>query len=344
MPQRLTVLIASYLEPELVERIRACDGRLEVLYEPELLGRPTYRGDHTTPAQRTGEQEARWRELLARAEVFFDFDYTHLDDLPGLAPRLKWLQATSAGIGQLVKKRELIATDIVFTTASGVHGTSLAEFCLMAMLMHVKDAAMLQADKKGRRWQRFSRPELAGQTLVVVGLGRIGSEVARAARCLGMRTLGAKRNIDGDEPAALGVERLYAWTDLPSLLPQGDFVVLACPHTPETENLIGEKELSAMKRGGFLINIARGAVVDEPALVGALQSGHLGGAALDVFAKEPLPPESPLWDMPNVLICPHSASTADQENARITELFCDNLKRYLEGRPLQNVLDKSRLY
>lgn len=344
MPERVTVLIASYLEPEHVETIRACDSRLEVLYEPELLGRPTYRGDHTTPAQRTPEQEARWRELLPRAEVFFDFDYTHLDDLPRLAPQLKWIQATSAGIGQLVMKRGWVDTDILFTTASGVHATSLAEFCVMAMLMFVKNAAALESDRRRKLWRRFSRPELAGQTLAVVGLGRIGREVARVARCLGMHAIGTKRRIEGEDPGSLGVEQLYALNDLTSLLSRADFVVLSCPHTPETEKLIGERQLSVMRRGAFLINIARGAVVDEPALIRALQSGQLGGAALDVFAKEPLPPESPLWDLPNVLVCPHSASTADQENARLTELFCDNLKRYLEGLPLRNVLDKSRLY
>jgi phosphoglycerate dehydrogenase-like enzyme len=340
----VTVLIASYLEPEYVEQIRALDRRLEVLYEPELLGRPTYRGDHSSVPERTPEQEARWRSLLERAEVFFDFDHSHLDDLPRLAPRLRWVQATSAGIGQLVKKRGLTETDLVFTTASGVHSTSLAEFCLMAMLMFVKDAPGLEMDKKRKRWQRFSRPELAGQTLAVVGLGRIGREVARVARCLGMRALGTKRTIEGEDAEALGVERLYPFQELRSLLSAADFVVLACPHTPETEGLMGEGEFQAMKRGAFLINIARGAVVDEPALIRALQSGHLGGAALDVFAEEPPPPENPLWELPNVLICPHSASTADQENARLTELFCDNLKRYLDGRPLKNVLDKSRLY
>jgi phosphoglycerate dehydrogenase-like enzyme len=128
------------------------------------------------------------------------------------------------------------------------------------------------------------------------------------------------------------------------MLPQADFVVLITPHTPETDKLMGERQFARMKQGAVLINIARGAILDEPALIRALESGHLGGASLDVFATEPLPADSPLWEMPNVIICPHSASTADTENAKITELFLDNLGRFLEGRPMRNVLDTDRLY
>jgi phosphoglycerate dehydrogenase-like enzyme len=128
------------------------------------------------------------------------------------------------------------------------------------------------------------------------------------------------------------------------MLARADFVVLYLPHTPETEGLIGEQELAAMKPGSILINVARGTIWDEPAVIRALQSGHLGGLASDVFAEEPLPAESPLWDMPNVFISPHSASAVDSENARLTDLFCENLRRYLGGEPLLNVLDTDRLY
>jgi phosphoglycerate dehydrogenase-like enzyme len=276
--------------------------------------------------------------------VLFDFDYSHLKDLRDVAPRVKWIQGTSAGLGQLVKRSGLLDSPIVFTTASGVHATSLAEFCLMAMLMFVKDAFALAEDKRLKRWVRFSRPELRGKTVAVFGLGRIGTEVARLSRALGMRAVGVKRVTEGVDAKALHVDKLYRSSDILSMLAEADFVVLACPHTAETEAAIGERELASMKETAVLINIARGAVVDEPALVRALQSGRLAGAALDVFAKEPLPEDSPLWELPNVLFCPHSASTADEENARITDLFCENLRRYLDGRPLQNVLDKNLLY
>jgi glyoxylate/hydroxypyruvate reductase A len=344
MSQTYTILIASYLEPEYVEQIRACDPRVRVIYEPELLGKPRYIADHTAPIQRTPEQEAYWRSLLAQADILFDFDHSNISNLLELAPRLQWVQATSAGIGQLVHRHQLARTGVRFTTASGVHATALAEFCLMAMLMFVKNYTYLATEKANRHWQRYCAVELSGQTLAVIGLGRVGSEVARLAGCLGMQVIGTKRNSAGTDPASVHAHRLYEWTDLNTVLSQADFVVLSTPHTPETDQLIGEAQFAAMKRGAYFINIARGAVVNEPALIAALQSGHLAGAALDVFAVEPLPADSPFWDMPNVIISPHSASTATNENAKITEIFCDNIRRFLNNEPLRNLLDVERMY
>jgi phosphoglycerate dehydrogenase-like enzyme len=156
-----------------------------------------------------------------------------------------------------------------------------------------------------------------------------------------MRVIGNRRNMNESTPF---VDALYGPTELDELLRQADYLVLATPHTDETEALIGEYELALLPAGAVLINIARGAVVNEPALIAALQSGHLRGAALDVFAVEPLPEDSPLWDMPNVIICPHSASTAITENQKITDIFIHNLHCYLNGEPMQNVLDVARLY
>jgi phosphoglycerate dehydrogenase-like enzyme len=146
------------------------------------------------------------------------------------------------------------------------------------------------------------------------------------------------------KPAPGAVDCYYEPSQLHAMLPQADVLVLMVPHTPQTEKMIGRKELALLPRGAYVINTARGAVVDEPALIEALQSRHLSGAALDVFAEEPLPPSSPLWDMPNVVVSPHSASTSDRENARITELFCDNLRRFLKGEPLRNVLNTELMY
>jgi phosphoglycerate dehydrogenase-like enzyme len=140
------------------------------------------------------------------------------------------------------------------------------------------------------------------------------------------------------------VDRFFPIASLHEMLPLTEFLVLAVPHTPDTEKMIGAAELALLPQGAYFINIARGAVVDEPALIESLRSGHLSGAALDVFAEEPLPPSSPLWEMPNVLISPHSASTSDRENGRITELFCENLRRYLSGEQLRNVLNTQLLF
>lgn len=344
MSDRVTVLITFDLAPEYVNQIWGVDPRIEVLYEPDLVGRPRFACDHGGPIHRTPEQEARWQKMLARSEVLLGFEGSYYDDILQLAPQLKWIQSASAGIGQRVKSIGLSESEVIITTASGIHATALAEFSLMAMLMFVKDAPRLAEEKKRKHWQRYTGGELQGKTLAVVGLGSIGQEVARLGRCFGMRTMGAKRTTEGTAPDTLGVEALFPWTDLNPLLAQADFVVISCPHTPETEGLIGDAELSAMKEGAVLINIARGAILDEPALIRALHSGHLGGAALDVTAAEPLPSDSPFWDMPRVLISPHSGSNVDSENRALTELFCDNLRSYLANEPLRNVLDTTLLY
>lgn len=345
--KRPTILIASYLEPEHVQRVRAVDASVEILYEPALLPKPRYAADHTgEPMTRTPEEETRWRSLLARADALFDFDVTNVEELPHLAPRVRWIQATSAGIGQFVKRHRYDERmpRAIFTTASGVHARPLAEFCILAMLAHSRGLFRMLADQRDKRWERFAGSDLKDRTVVIYGHGSIGMEVARLSRVFGMRAIGLKRSTKGQRAAELGVDQLHPSGAFAQVLPLADFLVLAAPHTPETEGAVGERELAAMKRGAFLINVSRGALVDETALVGALRSSHLAGAALDVFRDEPLPQDSPLWSMSNVLVSPHSASTSERENALITELFCDNLRRYLDGKPLENVLDTQRLY
>ncbi len=339
------VLICSYLEPEHIQRIRAVDAGLEVVYHPELLPRPRYAADHVGhPLQRTPEEQARWEALLAEAEVLFDFDYTGTKELPERAKKVRWIQATSAGIGQFIKRQNYARMNAVFTTASGVHARPLAEFVLMVMLEQVKQAGLARAQQQAHLWKRFATLELTGKTLAIVGLGRIGKEVARLAKAFEMRVVASKRNLEGQTPESLGIDRLYSWAELYPMLSEADFVCLITPHTPETEGLINSAAFAAMKPRAMLINIARGVVVDEGALLEALESGHLAHAALDVAAVEPLPPESPLWDHPRVTIYPHSASTSTFENARIAELFCNNLRRYLKGEPLLNQLDIERMY
>lgn len=342
-----TILIASYLEPEHVATIRAVDPRVKVIYEPELLQKPRYKADHHgTPCARSAEEEARWRTLLAQADILFDFDFTNDADLPALAPRVRWVQASSAGIGQFVARHRYHErmSETVFTTASGVHSVPLAEFCALAMLGFSRGLFRMH-DLQGRKqWERFAGTDLVGRTVVIFGHGRIGREVGRLARAFGMTVVGIRRTLSGEDPAVHHADEMHPGTAFRLLLPRAEFLVLVAPHTGETESVLGRSELASMPRGSFLINIGRGALVDEGALIDALQSGHLGGAALDVFATEPLPTESPLWDMPNVLVSPHSASTSDRENGRLTELFCDNLARFLRGEELRNVLDVSRLY
>lgn len=338
----VNVVITSYLEPEYVEKIRRVDPRLNVVYRPELIPSPRYAADHTgIPPKLPPEQEAEWEQLLGQAEVLFDFDYSRMDRLANAARKTKWIQATSAGIGQMVHRMRFAETmpGCVFTTASGVHARPLAEFVVMALLMHYKNFGIALEQQRQHLWKRYSGTDLEGRTIGVVGLGRIGSLVARFLRSLDMRVLGS--DVSAREEA---VDVFYPPEKLSEMLPQLDALVVTVPHTPETEKMFGRREFGLLPKGAFFVNIARGAVVDEPALIEALSSGHLSGAALDVAAVEPLPADSPLWDMPRVVICPHSASTSDKENGRIVDLFVENLRRYLDGRPLLNVLNVERMY
>ncbi len=343
MTHKPSVLITTYLEPEYVEQIRAQVPGIELVYRPDLLGEPRYIADHNAPTQRTPEQESEWRALLAQADVLFDFDPTHRADLPELATNVKWIQSTSSGIGQFVKKSGYAdKTNWTFCTASGTHARPLAEFAMMAMLMFAKNYEYLQSEKAKQHWARYCGTELASQTLAIIGLGKIGQETARLAKAFEMRVVGNRRHpTDTSMP---NVDHLYGPDELDALLSEANVLVLATPHTPETEGLIGAAQFAKLPDGALIINLARGQVVDQPAMVAALQSGKLRGAALDVFAVEPLPEGDPLWTMPNVIISPHSASTADTENAKITALFIDNLQRYLRGDALRNVLDVARLY
>ncbi|HEV7932474.1 MAG TPA: D-2-hydroxyacid dehydrogenase [Actinomadura sp.] len=336
------VLIASPLEAEHVAAIEAVDPRVRVLYAPELLPVPRYEADHEgCRRELAGEELRRWQAMLARAEVAFDLDWWAPGAMSDNCPRLRWVQGTSAGMAGQLARADLPAGTVV-TTASGVHGVPMAEFAVAGALHFIKDLPGLRKRQEGRRWERHPSRTLAGRRALVVGLGAIGRETARVFSALGVEVWGAGR--PGRSYDVPGVSRHLLYTELASALPRTDVLVLAVPLTAETKGLIGETELRLLPEGALIVNMARGSVIDEEALVSVLRDGHLGGAALDVFATEPLPPESPLWGMDNVLVSPHSAATVAEENARITEVFTGNLRRWLDGLPLRNVFDPVRGY
>ncbi len=337
----VNVLIASPLASELVERIKAVDPRLNVIYRADLLGTPRYAGDHFPPVNRSPEQQEEWASLLAQAEIMLDVDQPSIPTFLARAHNIRWIQSSSSGIGEWVRRLGLAETPIVVTNAAGMHATPLAEFVVFAMLYFARHWPRMAAEQRAHHWERCAIDTLDGKTLGIIGLGQVGREVARLARPFGMRVIGMRR---GRGNQITDVDRVYAPDQLGEVLSQSDYLALCVPHTPETVGMIGPLQLEAMKPTAVLINIARGSVIDEQALIQALQQGQLAGAALDVVAHEPLPPESPLWDLPNVLITPHSMSTATSENAWLTDLFCDNLRRYLNNQPLRNVFNKQRGY
>jgi len=339
----LNVLIASPLEPEFAARIAAADPRIRLLYAPELLPVPRYRCDHGGIKRDLSAAElARWSRLRAVADVSFDFDWQAVDQIPANCPRLRWIQGTSAGIGGLLERTGLIDTPIVFTTAAGVHGVPLAEFALFGLLYFAKGGPVLHDWQSRRHWQRHTTRQLRGSQVVLVGLGGVGRQVAALLDAVGIEVTGVGR--PGRSYQVPGVRSYADDTQLAQVLPGADALVLACPLTERTRGLIGRAELAALPAGAVLVNLSRGQVVDEAALIDLLDSGQIGGACLDVFETEPLPESSPLWAMPNVLISPHSASTVSAENELLTELFIENLKRWLAGQPLRNTFDVTAGY
>ncbi len=340
---RLRVLVATPLEPEHAARIEAADPRVSVLYEPDLLPVPRYPADHTgVPRALSAAQLDRWSSLRSQADVSFDFDWQAPAEMARNCPRLRWVQGTSAGIGGFLDRTGLARTSLVFTTAAGVHGTPLAEFALLGLLYFAKGLPELGRWQEQRRWQRHAGRQVAGSRALLVGLGGVGRAVARLLAAAGVEVVGAARTARARD--APGVTSFVSAGQIPGTLPDVDALILACPLTDQTYHLIGERELALMRPGAVVVNISRGQVIDEDALIGALSRGHLGGAFLDVFAAEPLPASSPLWQMENVIISPHSAATVPAENALITELFTDNLRRWLDGRPLRNVYDRAAGY
>lgn len=339
-----TIVIASPIEPDLVERIKAFDpARFEVVHDVDLLAKPRYMADHNgAPRTLTPEQQSRWAACLARADILFDFDRLDPENLPINAPKLRWVQATSAGIGEYVRRTGLDNSGIAFTTASGVHARPLAEFTMLGLLYFFRDVQYLNAMKQAHHWERYTTPGLEGARVLLIGLGSLGREVARDCARFGVEVWGARRQIGGELPE--GVSRLVDQRQLLDVLPEVDALILACPLTEETKLLIDRPQLEALKPGAVIVNISRGGVINEPAMVEGLTSGRIKGAALDVFAEEPLPKESPMWDLPNVLISPHSASTVAAENSRIVDIFLDNLGRFSRGEPLRNQYDKTRGY
>jgi phosphoglycerate dehydrogenase-like enzyme len=259
-----------------------------------------------------------------------------------LSPRLRWVHSRSAGIERLLFPA-LVESPIPLTNGKGVFSASLAEWVIGAVLYFAKDFRRLVKLQGAREWREFAPDMVEGRTLGILGYGDIGRAVAVRARALGMKVLALRRRPAESQGDPL-VDEVLPGSALPSLLERSDYVVVATPLTPETHHLLGRKELGHMRPSAVLINVGRGAVVDEKELVAALQEKRIKGAALDVFEEEPLPAESPLWGLESVLLSPHCADQTITWLEDASRAFLLNLERFRRGESLRSVVDKARGY
>jgi phosphoglycerate dehydrogenase-like enzyme len=262
---------------------------------------------------------------------------TVLDHVLGRAPRLRWIHSASAGVDRIstasVRERSLVVTN-----ARGVFSRPIGEYVVMMSLAIARRLPQLLELQRERTWQPLRGRELSELTVGIIGYGSIGEEVARLLQPFGCRILATRRHPDRGAGDATNVE-MFALDEVGEVLRTSDIVVVAAPLTDETAGLIGAEQLAEMREDAWLINIARGRLIDELALRRALESGWIGGAVLDVFSEEPLSPESPLYRTPNVIITPHTSWASDRVVERSVELFVDNLRRDRAGEPLRNVVD-----
>ncbi len=345
---RITVVLATPLAADLRSLITDVDPRVELLADEALLPSQRNPDDHAGDAafRRTEDQQLAFEAMLAKADVLYgipDGSSKALSAAVRSNPGLRWVQTMAAGGGAQVKAAKLNAEElrqVVFTTSAGVHGTTLAEFAMFGLLAGAKDLPRMRIQQEERRWNRWTMRQVHEQTVLIIGLGGIGKETARLAKALGARVIGVKRR---PEPVPF-VDEVFGTDQLPQLVGRADAIILTLPGTTETEGLYGTDLIAATKPGAVIINVGRGVVVDEPALIAGLQSGHLSSAFLDVTAVEPLPLDSPLWGMPEVVLSPHTAAHSDQEDRRIAELFAKNLRKFLDGEEMMNVVDIERFY
>jgi phosphoglycerate dehydrogenase-like enzyme len=339
--EKLHVLITVPFDDEILESIRAVSDRIELLYHPakDLDDVP----------------DDVWRE----ANVLYTLRV--LPD-PVRAPQLRWIHAHSAGVDHLIDQPIIHTENVLLTTASGIHATNIAEYVFMmilafghrlpAMLTHQADANWPVEHK----FRTFLPVQLRGSTLGIVGYGSLGREIAHVAHTFGMEVLAVKRDVrnpsDPDayiipgtgDPEGEYFHRLYPPEALITMVRECDFVVLTVPLTESTRHMVNADVLAAMKPTAFLINVSRGGVVDEEALLAALEDGTIAGAASDVFEGEPLPADSPLWKLPNLIISPHIAGNTDDYNDKAAQVFIENLTRFLARKDLLNQVDRTRGY
>jgi phosphoglycerate dehydrogenase-like enzyme len=326
----INIIIATPVSEETRRLIKSVSPKVN-LRDVSDLSRRDYQGD----LQARKELDA----ILAEAEVAYGMRIPV--NLLARAPKLKWIQVTSAGVDRYLTE-EFKRSKVILTNASGIHATPIGEFVVSLMLMFAKNAPLFFEAKQKKQWQRAPGTVLRDKTVGVVGLGSIGQEVARLCKAFRMRVIATRRS--PRKRQARNVDLLLPPNGLPRLLEESDYVAICLPLTKETNKLIGEAELKMMKPSAYIINIGRGPIIDEAALIHALEEKRIAGAGLDVFATEPLPKESKLWELPNAIISPHVSGGREDYEVGALDIFCRNLKRYMERKRLINVVNKEKGY
>lgn len=318
-------------DKDFLRLIRAVDPRIKVK-DGTALAMAEINGDNS--------QKKKLDALLAWADVIFGLMAP--PNTIARAPRLKWIQVISAGVDRWIDT-DVWRSRVILTGVSGIHATPIGEFVMALMLMFAKNAPLGFQMMSTKDWKRYPTQTLRGKTVGIVGLGHIGKEVARLSKAFGMKVIATRRSVSAPGKAR-NVDLLLPQSRMKQMLAASDYVVLSVPLTPETRHIIGEAELHAMRSTARLINIGRGRLVDEDALIRALEKKVIAGAGLDVTYTEPLPKESPLWGFENVILSPHISGSREDYVLHATALFCENLRRYLDGKRLLNVVDRKRGY
>ncbi|MFF3371696.1 D-2-hydroxyacid dehydrogenase [Streptomyces sp. NPDC002680] len=346
---RLRVAVAAPLSEENCARVRQLEPRIDLVVDHALLPPMRWPADFAgDPAwRRTPRQQRAYEALLDSADALYgipDVDPSALARTVRANPGLRWAHIMAAGGGSQVKAAELSPEEldrVAFTTSAGVHGQPLAEFAVFGVLAGAKGLPRLNRQQRDREWSgRWTMNQVSEQTVLVLGLGGIGRVVAAKLYALGARVVGTSRR-DVDVP---GVAEVVHPGRLVGVAPTVDAVVNTLPGTAATEHLLGKRFFDALRPGATLVNVGRGTVVDEAALIDALDSGRVGFAALDVFGTEPLPADSPLWDHDHVLVSPHTAALSAAEDRLIAELFAANATRLLDGDSLLNRVNTVEFY
>ena len=349
MNERLRVVVATPLTDELCDLITQLEPRIDLVCEQDLLPPMRWAGDHEGDPtfSRTPEEQERFEELLGTAEALYGIPDTNPALLAKIVERnadLRWVHTMAAGGGGQIRAANLSDEDlerVLVTTSAGPHSDPLAEFAVFGALAGVKDLPRLLADQAAKRWpERWMMRHLRHMTVCVVALGAIGRGVVQRFHALGATVIGVNRSQRDVE----GVSKLYPTADIAEAVASADIVVNTAPGTDATLGLIGRELFAAMKPNSIVVNVGRGTVIDEEALIDALRDGTVGYAALDVFAAEPLAEDSPLWEMPNVMVSPHTAGLDAEEDELIARLFAHNATALLDGEPVTNPLNTTDFY